>query len=198
MDVLLENPTTLVIMAALVIGLGAITCFFGYRFLRLFLVVLGFIVGFFIGTSLVPDGGQGTLLAGVILGVIAAIIFYFLYMIAFVLAGASLGLTVATVVAENLELDPTVVPLVLVAGAIIGGIIAIFVTRYIIMLGTAFSGAGLIITGVLLLIPGAVEPVGAGEYAVQLSSGGQLLATVVWAILGFFGLVTQLRNNRRD
>jgi hypothetical protein len=198
MQELINNPSFIVIAAIVSVGTGFLNCFFGYRFLRLFLVLLGFAVGFGIGASLLGDGGQGVaLLAGVILGAIIGILFFFLYQIAFVIAGGGLGVTVATVVAQNLGLDPTMTTIALIAGAIIGGILALFIAKYIIMLATAFIGSAQIIYGALILIPGMSSVTDDGQIILVADGTTRFFALAVWIILGIIGLFTQLRNSRK-
>lgn len=199
MEALQSNPTLLAIAALASIVIGAINCFFGYRFLRLFLVIIGFVIGFYVGSSVVGGAEQSvSLFAGLIVGIILAIIFYFLYIFGFIIAGGGLGVSIATIVAQNIGLDSNTTLLVIIGGAIIGGILAIFIAKYVVMLGTAFFGAAQIVYGALIVLnPGILVQTAPEQYEIRISGTPQVIATVAWFIISLFGLFSQLRNNRR-
>lgn len=200
MQALQSNPTLLTIAALASIVIGAINCFFGYRFLRLFLVILGFVVGFYLGASVVSGADQSVaLFAGIVAGFVLAIIFYFLYIIGFIMAGGGLGVSVATVIAQNLGLDSGTTLLVIIGGAVIGGILAIFIAKYIIMLGTAFFGSAQIVYGALIVLyPGTLVQTGQEQYEIRISGAPQIIATIAWFVIGLFGLFNQLRSSRKN
>ena len=190
---------TNLIISAIVLGmLGFVQCFFGYRFFRIILAVLGFFIGMGIGASLVANAQPVVVvLVSLICGAIGAILFYYLYFIGTFLAGIALGSSLAAVLIANFDVTPNTTTIVIVLGAVIGGILGILLSKYIIMLATAFTGSAELVYAVLLLfarVP-AVSSVSAIEF--NLTHTTTPLVTLAILALAIVGFVVQLNMNAR-
>src|SRR5258708_28054745 len=188
------------VMYAIVLGLfGLVECFFGYRFFRILLAIAGFFIGAQLGASFgVAHTTQSIviLLIEVITGIVGAVLFYYLYFVGFFMAGLALGASVATVLAANLGLSQDVTTVITVIGAIIGGVLGFVLSKYIIMISTAFIGATQIIAAALLLfVPGVGAVQNFSDLQQRLGHNGTLIATVGIAVLAIFGFFFQIRTN---
>src|SRR5436309_14945483 len=86
------------LIGALVMLVGLLFCFVGYRFFRILIVNWGFFVGFNLGTAamtaLFNNAFLGTttgIVLGLVIGVVFAVLAYFFYYFAVVLLGATAG-----------------------------------------------------------------------------------------------------------
>ena len=184
-------------VGAIVLGLlGIVECFFGYRFFRIVLAIVGFFVGAGIAIALVnTDQSAVNLLAGVIGGLIGATIFYFLYFLGTFLAGIALGATVAAILAGNLGLTASATNIVVLVGAVIGGILGFVLSKYIIMLSTAVTGATQIVYALLLLLPGTHVLVQGNRVDFRLDQSQGLLVTLGILLLAAVGFAVQYGMN---
>lgn len=192
------NETNLVVSALILGFLGIVNCFWGYRFFRIILAVAGFFVGAGIGIALAGNSPQVIMaLAALIGGVIGAILFYFLYFVGPFLAGIGLGITFGTLLAANLNANANTVNVIIIVGAVVGGILGLVLSKYIIMISTAFVGAAQIITAIALFIPGThvVRPTGTLDLVFNQSTS--LLMSLSIIILAIIGFAVQARLNRR-
>ncbi len=187
------------VVGAIIMGiLGIIECFFGFRFFRLVLAVLGFFIGAALAIALVSsDQNLVVIIAGLIGGIIGATLFYFLYFVGTFLAGLFLGATLAGILAGDLNLAANAATIVIVIGAVIGGALGIVLSKYIIMLSTAVTGATQIVYAVLLLLPGVRFLPTATQVQIRLQSPQSLIATIVILILAAIGFSVQYRMNQR-
>lgn len=187
-------------VSAIILGLlGIVECFFGYRLFRIVLAIIGFFVGAGLAISLVnSDQTAVMVVVALIGGLIGAVIFYFLYFIGIFLAGLSLGATVGAIVAANLNLaaNQTSTNLLIIIGAIIGGLLGIVFSKYIIMLSTAFTGAAQIVYAVLLLLPGLHAMPQISQTEIRFDQPGTVVATLVIIVLALIGFAFQYNMNR--
>lgn len=145
---------TICIVASILFGL--IFCFLGYRIMRVVLAVNGFVSGFFIGLSVINDIA-GTLpnwviiLISLILGIVAAVASFILLRLGmFLLSSLTAFIISAAVLKEFLSASQTAV--VYITSAVIAlllGIMALILTKQIIIICTSLSG-GSIVSSVLL------------------------------------------------
>lgn len=174
----LSQPV-LVIVSLLLILLGILFTFFGYR---LFRVVLG-IAGFLFGASLV--GGlvlmfSGSILAAVLAGLaggaLFAVLSVFVYYLGVFFLGAYLGVVVGAAILSIFGL--TLIPWLFILLAVIGGVLGVIFHRFMIILATAFVGAW----GVMLGIS-SLTFWGTSLYPYIMGAG--------WIILGLAGFFVQ-------
>ena len=129
--------------------IGIAICFLGYRLFRFWLAAAGLVAGafagYYIGQQLFT-GDVWIVVSAIVVGLVFGGLAYFLFRVGAILTGAVLGAALA-----NLLLTATgVLPeyWMLLIGAVLGGVLAgIFLKPYIII-GSAFNGAYLAVTGI--------------------------------------------------
>jgi hypothetical protein len=184
-----------VLSAIIAIFVGMLSCFQGYRFFRVVLGLVGFIIGFNLGLSLIAAYQELLRIAvGVGFGLVGTALLTWLYVFGIVVAGAILGatLTIAALLAFNIQ-DNAVLGMAAIVGLIVGGLLALLFNKWIIVVSTAFNGAALILYGVSLLIPGLMEV--NSSRPVQIQSP---FVFVVWFVLGLAGFAFQARLYRDE
>ena len=184
--------------AVILVGGGALACFFGYRLFRLVLAVYGFILGALVASSIMgPSDTMPMVLAAVVGGLAGALILNLAYFVGVALIGAAAGALLLHVVWPRVASgDPHVFLVILVAVA--GAVAATSLQRIVIIVTTAFGGAWTVLVGVLALTgdKAARAAAAAGDVwvAYPLNPGpGREWVVWVWIALGLAGLVTQLK-----
>lgn len=179
----------------LVVG-GLVSCFAGYRFFRVVLVLYGVILGALLATSLVGAGNTTQLVIAAIAGGAAGgLILYFAYFVGVALVGAAIGAVVVHAIWAQLGHNPQ--PLVVILFAIAGATAAMVLQRYVIIIATAFGGAWtLIITTLALMGTSRVTRTTLTSdvsviYPFSLRPEDRWLV-IVWLVLGIFGTLFQL------
>jgi len=192
-----QSTLTLIALASIVIGL--VSCFYGYRFFRIYLAIIGFFVGFSLASSFVAESDTTIqLLVGTVGGLIGAGILSYLYFIGVFVAGVGLGATIGLTVLSSTTADSTVIIIGVVICAIIGGFIAMLLNKVMIVLATSFIGSAQIIYGgAILLVPDVVvETQTKGvQLDFQSESNTSIVMLILWISLGLIGVLYQLRNN---
>ncbi len=134
--------------------LGLVMCFFGYRFFKVLLGIMGFLacggVALRVGYAISSENEFVALIAGLLGGVVGATLFVVLYYIGVFLFGASFAVLTAATCAGPAEQSLTP-PVTLVLGGI-GGVLAVLLQKFIIVCSTAFIGAWLMVFGGMLML----------------------------------------------
>ena len=180
--------------AALIsIGLGIVQCFFGYRFFKFVLGLTGFVAcGFLAGSFAygVSENEIAAVVIGLIGGLLGAWLFVALYFVGVFLIGAYLGVVLSLMAFAVATTEPH---LVLVAiAAIVAGVLAVWIQKFMIMLSTAFGGAWLIVQGVTFFFGGAAN------WTFWPSAGQALVTLIGWLVLGAIGLIVQWNAENRQ
>jgi hypothetical protein len=192
------NETNLLVSAIVLLILGIVDCFWGYRFFRVVLSIAGFFVGAGIGIALAGNAQQAiVILAALAGGLIGAILFYFLYFVGPFLAGIGLGITLAGILASDLNATASTTNIIIIVGAVVGGLVGLALSKYIIMLSTAFIGAAQIIGAIMLFIPGTHVVRAAGTVDLLMGQSTSLVLSVAIFVLGLIGFLFQARINHR-
>jgi len=176
----------------LVLIVGFVLCFFGYRLLRFTLGLAGFVAGLLLGLAvagLIPGASQVfMIIVAVVCGIIGAVVASLLYKVGVFLLGAVGGLLVASIILTATGYNPM---LVRVLAAVAGGILTLIIERPLISILSAFAGAWGIVFGAFQLLgwyhvtAGAKTPPNYG-YAV-----------LAWVVVGAVGTAVQLRAGGR-
>ena len=191
-------PHSFELPAALLLVLsGALACFAGYRLFRVVLGIYGFIVGAMFASSMMGSTNTIGMIGGALVGgVLGALILVFAYFVGIGLIGAGLGALVAHLAwSQFARADPP--PLAVVALAVTGAVAAMMLQRYVIIAGTAFSGAWTLIIGALTMMGdrAAARAVSTGGvwilYPLTPAPGHRWLG-FVWIALGLVGTAVQL------
>jgi hypothetical protein len=180
---------------ALVIG-GTVACFAGYRLFRIVLAIDGFIAGAWLASSTMGSGNAaGMVVAALVGGIIGAFVLFFAYFVGIALVGAGLGAFVAHLGWQQASAMDPPVPIVVLFAAM-GTIAALLLQRYVIIVGTAFSGAWTVIVGGLALADrGSPRAVSASEVWILYPFAPATKAPwvpVAWIVLGLLGTAVQL------
>ncbi|MGO8678002.1 MAG: DUF4203 domain-containing protein [Limisphaerales bacterium] len=186
--------------APLVVAVGLLTCFLGYRLLKITLGIMGFIAGasggWALGLSLEPGNSGIALVCAVIGAAIGAVLYIWLFYLGIFLLGAGAGAVVVAAFSNSAGYQPQ--PLFLFAVAIVFGLLALAMQKLMIIVSTAFLGSYLVMAGVCHLVPGLQNhsplwfnhsqpgSVGSWGYAVL----------VFWLLLGLAAVSFQNRAHR--
>jgi hypothetical protein len=191
-------PMTLHIPAALILVVGgAIACFAGYRFFRVVLGIYGFVLGALLATTLAGAATTTSLVLWAIGGgLLGALILNLAYFFGVALVGAALGAGAVSMLWPRGGADPHV--LLVIACAVAGAVAAIWLQRYVIVVGTAFGGAWTVIVGVLALLGDRAAQAAAAASDVWVvypldPAPGRRWLPLVWLGLSVAGVIAQLR-----
>ena len=178
----------------LIVG-GTISCFFGYRLFRIVLALSGFILGAMLGSSLFGASDTSWMLgAALIGGLVGAGVLFAAYFVGVALAGAGLGVLAAHLVSSATGNDPAF--LIIVVCAVAGSIASMYLQRYFIIVGTAFSGSWLLIHGVMASLGNKAALAAATKdiwvFYPLSPAPGQGWVPYAWIVLSLIGAATQL------
>ena len=190
-------PATYQLPAAIVLLIGGIVaCFFGYRLFRIVLAFAGFVIGALLASSVfgVSDTWMMLIAAG-IGGLIGAGVLLAAYFVGVALTGAALGAVAANLLFAATGQDPHFLVLVLLT--LLGAATAMYLQRYVIIIGTGFGGAWTVIVGAMALLGNqtAMSAAAAGNVWVAYPldpAPGQRWVLVAWIVLGLVGTTVQL------
>ncbi len=151
------------LIGALVLLIGALFCFVGYRFFRILIVIWGFFAGFNLGTAAMTALFNNAFLqttTGIILGLVIGLVFavlaYFFYYFAVVLLGATAGYDLGSgfIGAIGLNNPGFIAVIVGVVLAVLFAFIILILNlpKLLIMVFTALGGAVAMLAGLLILL----------------------------------------------
>jgi hypothetical protein len=188
------------ITAPLAVAIGILTCFFGYRILKLTLGLMGFMAaaagGWTFGLSLAPNNSGIALICALVAGVIGAALCIWLFFVGIFLLGASAGAVVAAAFFNAAGSQPQPILLLMFAGVF--GIVALVVQKFMIITSTAFSGSYLVVAGLFHLLTHGQDASLLWFNHLQPRAAGTLgyVALAFWVALGLTGLSFQYRNSQ--
>ena len=190
-------PVTLQIPAAvlLVVG-GAVACFAGYRFFRIVLGLYGFVLGALLATTIAGAGSTSSLVMWAVVGGLAgALALNLAYFFGVVLVGAAVGAMAVTLLWSRSTDDPHV--LIVVAFAVVGALAAVWLQRYVVVIGTAFGGAWTLLVGALALMGDAAAQAASAAHVWVVypldPAPGRAWLPLAWMALSALGVFVQLR-----
>lgn len=190
-------PASYQLPAALVLLLGGVVaCFFGYRLFRIVLAIAGFILGAFMASSVFGVSDTGPMLAAAVLGgLIGAGLLIAAYFVGVALVGAGLGAMVANMAFAASDQPPHFVAVVV--SSMIGAAIAMYLQRYVIIVGTGFGGAWTLIVGAMAVAGNqrAMAAAAGGDVWVAYPldpAPGQGWVPIAWIVLALIGTGVQL------
>jgi hypothetical protein len=182
---------------ALLIAVGLLACFAGYRLFRIVLTVYGFVLGaLFASTLVAPSDTVAMLVALGVGGVLGALIMYAGYIVGVALVGGGLGVTLAHAawIAWRGS-EPGVV--VVIFAAVVGATLATALQRQIVIVATAFTGAQTAVAGIVATLatraarrPGQ-DDVWVGHLGIP--AFGRSWQFLAWVALGIVGTIVQFR-----
>ena len=181
--------------SVLVLG-GAVACFLGYRLFKFVLAIFGFIIGALAASSIWGAGDTTYMvIAAIVGGIGGSLLLLAAYFVGVALVGAGLGALIANLLWTQIEGDPH--PFVVVLFSVAGALLATWLQRYVIILGTAFGGAWTILVGALAMMGDktAMTAAAAGDIWVAYPMNpapGQAWVPYAWIGLGVVGTLVQM------
>jgi hypothetical protein len=180
---------------------GLVACFAGYRLFRAVLTIYGFLLGALFAASLVPAGNAPAMLIALVVGGIAgALVTFAGYFAGVMLVGAALGALVFHSFWTQLSGAEPSWPLVLLA-AVAGAAAATLAQRVAVILATSFAGAHTAVTGLVALLVhrDALAPGVGDAWIHRLAPGlaGARWPFFAWIVLGLAGALVQLGSGSR-
>ena len=192
-------PSPYVIPAAIVFIIGGgLSCFAGYRLFKAVLAINGFILGALVASSLMPPHGNPFLLAAAAVGggLVGAVVMLLGYFLGVALVGAGLGVLLVHVCAKPFGGDPHWA--FVVGGALVGALVALAITRYMIIAGTAFGGAWMLLYGAFAIADDRTISLGKVWAIYPLSPApGHSWVVFAWFALGVVGMFVQLASSKK-
>lgn len=190
------------LIGILVLVLGASVATMGLRIWFWMLPILGFMVGFFLGTILVfgfvGDGILATALSwivGIVVGIAFALISWFWWYIGVIIAAASAGASLATGIAASFGVDNqwALILAAFIGAAIVAVVALVFsLPIYIVIVSTAIAGGIAVVSGLLLIIDRiGVDDLGEGNAVAVINNS--LGWWLLWLAVAAVGIIVQLR-----
>ncbi len=183
--------------------MGLLNCFFGYRLFIVIVALLGLILGASLGYLIGSwvEGGVVTVVLVIILGLIgawASVSGYY----AFIFVVGAFGFALLAAFVWGIYSESVSVLLLILVG-LVGGFVALWLQRIIIIIATAAQGALASVFAVAALVSGGgVEAYRSLFYRFldgELPRTGGVwfyLGTLLWLILFAFGLVAQFTRGK--
>lgn len=189
-----------VIGGAALIVYGLVVGLAGFRIFRLFLSLSLFIVGFFIGQAIGVQnnaGETGALLIGILVGFVFSGVGWALYRFGILLAGGIVGGVLAFLVTSSVAgLDSTTSIVIIVVAIVIGALLAIAANKWLVIVATAIAGAAGIVIGAAALLPDL------GLVSESIAAGGtteislSLGGWLAFVVLALIGVSSQAASSR--
>ena len=190
---------------AIVVGLGF--SFFGYRVFLVFLPIIGFFAGLWLGVegmNLLFGAGFISLtvglVIGVVLGLILAVMSYLFYFAGVIIIAAIIGFGLGSGLMQAIGFDAGFLAALVgvIFAAVVAGVTIYFnLQKYVVIILTSILGANAILLGILLLLGrvslGDIQSAGNAIRPVLADSWFWALA---WAVVAVIGIGFQIRSNR--
>lgn len=177
----------------LVLVLGLLVCFWGYRIMKIVLFLLGFYLGayftFLYGPGLYPDQPLYVWgIASLVLGLAAGFLIYVFYRCGVFILGACLGVALTLNFAPHLQ-EMAKWALLILAG-LAGGVLGLYLEKWTMKAATSFLGAWHAVQGVLFLFKKSPFLLPWEQMLGECGGGLQVLADRPWyfwaSVIGLF------------
>lgn len=189
-----ESSWLLHLAGLLSIAFGIAQCFFGYRLYRILVMITGFFLGFGAGAGLAmaADGREvGIVLAGLLGGILGASLLWALYVVGVFMLGALAGGLLGLGLTASMDYEGVALVAIVVFG-LAGGIAALYLQKFVIIISTAIVGAFNIIYGVGLVLTPRLDLRDLSR-AWRDIAGGFEIAPLLWIVLIIAGIWVQYR-----
>lgn len=191
------SPEQLDAAVVAAVATGVLYCFLGHRTLKFIVGLTGFLFAGAVAGFLAGWASNGHLIAMAaamaIGGVAGAVALLFLYKVGIFL----LGLLAATLVAHSFLIDrpEAWVPFAVLGLGILGGAVALFIERPVMIVATATMGAWAVVSGLGYFFFKSDLP---DQFGRALSDSEQhIFILVCWALLTAAGAFTQFATRKR-
>ena len=184
---IIEQNNLIVIITALVIAL--LYVFFGYKLLRVYISLLGFLIGFALGIVICAVFDLSNTTAVIVIICVCAVALaalgFWLYKAGlFVMILLSLFPIILSVVSEFTTVEPVFMWIGSILFALVLAILAMFFVRPVVIIVTAFSG-GLSIANLIInsLLPEIAQ--------VNTVDGARIFMLIIGAVIAVLGIYFQ-------
>jgi len=191
-------PSAYGLPAAILLTLGgALSCFAGYRLFRIVLVIIGFILGAMLASSMMGvTNTTGMIVAALVGGIAGALVLGFAYFIGIALVAAGLGALVVAPVGWGFVRSGDPPAVLVIVLSILGAIGAMLLQRYAGIVATAFFGAWIVVVGLAAAsdrVAGRAASAGEVWILYPLTPApGHRWVPFAWIVLGLIGTGVQL------
>jgi hypothetical protein len=194
-----------IVGGALLLFLGGVVAFGGYRLFLVLLPIYGFFFGLAFGAhsvqALFGDGFLSTTsswVVGFFVGLLFALLSYLFWIVAVAIAAGSLGYTLVASLFSLFDADLDV--LVWIVGVAVGivfaiGAVVLNLQKAIVIVATALAGAWAIV-GTFLFLFEPTTPEAIAEGGAKMILDDHPLWFLIFAVVAVFGMVFQFRVNR--
>lgn len=182
---------------------GLALTFWGYRFFLVLLPIWGFFFGLWLGAqtiqALFGSGAFSTVtswVVGFITGAVFAVLSYLFYIVAVAIIAGSLGYfaTIGVLLALGMNMNFLVWLIGIVVAIALAAVVLIFnIQKWVIMIGTALLGAGVIFGGIYVMFNPYTKLMENPIRAVLSYSPFLMICAIVTAVVG---VVVQYRQNK--
>ena len=190
------------LVGAIIAIIGLVVCFSGYGFWRIALVIGGFISGYALGASVVPDSQWLlAIIVGVVVAIVGGALAYFLWSLGMVVAGVVFGAAVGAAamvtlgIGANADGSANIIAIAAgVIGAVLGAVLVYSFKDMAVIVLLAFGGAAAVSLGVttaLPFLPNLADPSTGGVIGTGLGLTLQVFNLVVIIGLGLLGTLVQ-------
>lgn len=182
---------------------GILSCFWGYRAFKVVLGVVGFAIGAYLGAGagIYFTGGFGVIavITGLVGGLIGAALVSVVYYVGIFVLGAICGWVIYTMIAGAAGYGPQMI--LLIALALLCGILALFFQKFVIIVSTAFVGSWFIVSGGFSMLGSGFGPFDLFYAPLRLlrpEGGINTIVVTCWVALGILGAIFQFRFSDRS
>ncbi len=186
--------------AVLAVVTGVFLCFWGRRALKPALGLFGALVGGYAaaagGAHLWPGNQAAALFCGLLGAVLGGVLMIIAYMLGVFVIGATLGGLIGAGAAIHAGVHLRLVVVALLAA--LGGMLALFLEKYVIITAAALNGAALVVGGLWMLAAGLTPVEAYQRYLAVGPEGGRelggtaALLIAAWIVLGCLGIWIQV------
>jgi len=196
-----------IVVALFAIGIGVLFNFYGYKAMRFLFPLWGLVAGYWAGARLVEaitgNGFFSTALSiavGIAFGLVFAVLAYLFYAVAVLIFMGTLGYWIGAGLLIWVGLTPGIVTAL--AGIALGAVFVVAglmadTPKYFLLFLTAFAGAALIVSG-LLLMGNIVELPALKDGVVRVVGDQSWFWQVLWIGLGVIGFVAQINSSASE
>lgn len=160
------------LFACVSLVIGAVECFAGFKIMKAMMAIWGFFIGAMLGVVI------GVLAESTALGVILVIVFGTILAVLsfrFYLAGIFILTAFLTTIALYIMIENIFIALLLAAGV---GVLAIYFVKPVVIITTAISGAGIIISSAYIMLMKDLNP-------------EPVVTTLLWIPIALVGIAVQ-------
>ncbi len=178
---MLEN----ILLGALGVIVGLVITFYGYAIFRLILPIIGFFYGFILGKSLFPDGPVWGWTFGIVFALVLAFLAYAYWSVLMTVGGAFIGFTLGYTFGVWL-FPPMLEWIGVIIGIVLGAGFALMYFLFkdlMVMVWTAFAGAGIIFAGLAFFWPAVLG---------WLGNSSNWITFILTLVVGVIGTIAQM------